>query len=161
MTTEEKMLEVVRKIAKAEEEAKNAINQIAAYEYEQKIRKLTDELVGLYDALERQPAVQVAKAKTISQIASASAQRNTQKIRKSLMEGGLTIEEAKLQTRHAYRTYKYGFINGMKAMKKIDIDKAVEWINANWRKYIDTDADGMIRFAGWKLDFKKYMEKEL
>lgn len=35
--------------------------QIAAYEYEQEIRKLTEELVGLYDALERRPAVQVAK----------------------------------------------------------------------------------------------------
>lgn len=55
------MLEVIKKIAKAEKEYKKAINQIAAYEYEQEIRKLTDELVVLYDALECRPAVQVTK----------------------------------------------------------------------------------------------------
>lgn len=58
MTTEEKMLEVIKKIAKAEKECKKAINQIAAYEFEQKIRKLTDELVSLYEESEQQSASQ-------------------------------------------------------------------------------------------------------
>lgn len=39
------------------------------------------------------------------------------------------------------------------------IEKAYKWFNANWRKYIDIDADGMIRFSGWKNDFKKAMEE--
>lgn len=42
------MLGVIKKIAEAKQEAKNACNQIAAYETEQEIRKLTDELVDLY-----------------------------------------------------------------------------------------------------------------
>lgn len=132
------MLEVIRKIAKAEEEYKKAINQIAAYEYEREIRKLTDELVGLYDALERRPAVQVAK--TIKQRAEEYI--------------------ANCGTVPANRMGRFqGYIKGATDQRKIDIDKAVEWINANWRKYIDTDADGMIRFAGWKNDFEKYMEE--
>lgn len=49
MTINEKMLEVIRKIALAKKEAKNACNQIAAYEIDQQIRKLTDELVALYE----------------------------------------------------------------------------------------------------------------
>lgn len=48
MPTTDKMLEVIKKIALAKKEAKKACNQIAAYEYEQDIKKLTDELVALY-----------------------------------------------------------------------------------------------------------------
>ena len=139
MNNEEKMLEVIKKIANAKKEAKNAINQIAAYEYEQEIGRLTDELVGLYDALERRPAVQVAK----------------------------TIEERTRDYSHRIGCSDLycaglgkGYFDGTTEQLKIDIDKACEWINANWRKYIDTDADGMIRFAGWKNGFKKYMEEE-
>ena len=52
MTTNNKMLEVIRKIALAKKEAKKACNQIAAYEIDQQIRKLTDELVALYEQTE-------------------------------------------------------------------------------------------------------------
>lgn len=38
-------------------------------------------------------------------------------------------------------------------------EAAIEWLNANWRKYIDQDGDGMIRFGGWKEDFRKAMEE--
>lgn len=47
MATNDKMLEVIRKIAQAKKEAKKACNQIAAYEINQQIRKFTDELVAL------------------------------------------------------------------------------------------------------------------
>lgn len=50
----EKMLEVIKKIVLANKEAKKACNQIAAYEYEQDIKKLTDELVALYEETEQQ-----------------------------------------------------------------------------------------------------------
>lgn len=139
MITEEKMLEVIKKIAKAKEVYKKAINQIAAYEHEQEIRKLTDELVSLYDALECRSAVQVAK--TMKERAKEYCLNNYD----------LPIS----RTHHAFM----GYIDGATEQHRIDIDKAVEWINANWRKYIDTDADGMIRFAGWKNGFKKYMEE--
>lgn len=46
------MLEVIKRIALAKKEAKKACNQIAAYEIDQQIRKLTDELVALYEQTE-------------------------------------------------------------------------------------------------------------
>ena len=49
MTINDKMLVVIRKIALAKKEAKKACNQIAAYEIDQQINKLTDELVSLYE----------------------------------------------------------------------------------------------------------------
>lgn len=49
METNDKMIEVIKKIALTKKEAKRACNQIAAYEIEQQIRKLTDELVALYE----------------------------------------------------------------------------------------------------------------
>lgn len=52
MTISDKMLEVIKRIAQAKKEAKKACNQIAAYEIEQQIRKLTDELVALYEQTE-------------------------------------------------------------------------------------------------------------
>lgn len=52
MEAKEKMLEVIRKIAEAKKEEKKASNQIAAYEIEHNIRKLTDELVELYEELD-------------------------------------------------------------------------------------------------------------
>lgn len=52
------MLEAIRKIAMAKKEAKKACNQIAAYEIDQQINKLTDELVSLYEESERQSASQ-------------------------------------------------------------------------------------------------------
>lgn len=52
MATTDKMLEVIRKIALAKKEERKACNQIAAYEIDQQIRKLTDELVALYEEIE-------------------------------------------------------------------------------------------------------------
>lgn len=49
MTEEQKIFEVIKKIAEAKKELKQACNQIAAYEIEQNIKKLTDELVALYE----------------------------------------------------------------------------------------------------------------
>lgn len=37
------------------------------------------------------------------------------------------------------------------------VAKAKEWFNSNWRNYINKDADGMIRFAGWQHDFEQAM----
>lgn len=56
--------------------------------------------------------------------------------------------------------YQNGYIMGATEQRDIDIEKAAEWLNANWRKYIDTDADGMIRFSGWKKDFEKALKDE-
>lgn len=53
METNGKMIEVIRKIVLAKKEAKEACNQIAAYEIDQQIRKLTDELVSLYAEMEQ------------------------------------------------------------------------------------------------------------
>ena len=54
MAINDKMLEVIKRIAQAKKEAKTACNQIAAYEIDQQIRKLTDELVTLYEETEQQ-----------------------------------------------------------------------------------------------------------
>lgn len=51
------------------------------------------------------------------------------------------------------QTFVNGYIKGATEQRNIDIEKATEWLNANWRNYIDTDADGIIRFSGWKNDF--------
>lgn len=48
------MLEVIKRIALAKKEAKKACNQIAAYEIDQQINKLTDELVALYEETAQQ-----------------------------------------------------------------------------------------------------------
>lgn len=58
MKNNDKLLEVIRKIAIAKKEAKKVSNQIAAYEIDQQIRKLTYELVALYEESERQSASQ-------------------------------------------------------------------------------------------------------
>ena len=58
MTINEKMLEVIKKIALAKKESKKVCNQIAAYEIDQQINKLTDELVSLYEESEQQSASQ-------------------------------------------------------------------------------------------------------
>ena len=58
MTINDKMLEVIKRIALAKKEAKKACNQIAAYEIDQQINKLTDELIALYEESERQSASQ-------------------------------------------------------------------------------------------------------
>lgn len=62
---------------------------------------------------------------------------------------------------------KGAYSRGATEQLKIDIkqringiEKATEWLNANWRKYIDTDADSMIRLSGWKKDFEKAMKDE-
>ena len=52
MSTNDKMLEVIKKIALVKKESKKTFNQIAAYEYEQDVKKLTDELVALYEEQE-------------------------------------------------------------------------------------------------------------
>lgn len=54
--------------------------------------------------------------------------------------------------------FKAGYCKGTADQRKICIEMAVEYMSVNWRKYIDTDADGMIRFAGFKLELKKYLE---
>lgn len=112
MTTEEKMLEVIKKIAEVKKEYKKAINQIAAYEYEQEIRKLTDELVGLHDALERRPAVQVAK--TISERANKYWQDKYPYL------SGMYMCDA----------IKTVFTESATDQRKIDIDKACEWLES-------------------------------
>lgn len=79
-----------------------------------------------------------------------------------------TIEErAKEFAEREYYTNRFererlmfGFYHGATEQRDIDIEKATEWLNANWRKYIDTDADGMIRFSGWKKDFEKAMKDD-
>lgn len=43
------MLDVIKKIALTKKDARKACNQIAYYEFEQKINKLTDKLVDLYE----------------------------------------------------------------------------------------------------------------
>lgn len=53
---------------------------------------------------------------------------------------------------------KDAYITGANDQLDIDTEKACGWFNANWRKYIDTDADGMIRFSGWRNDFTKAMK---
>ena len=58
MIINDKLLEVIKRIALAKKEAKKACTQIAAYEYEQDINKLTDELVSLYEESEQQSASQ-------------------------------------------------------------------------------------------------------
>lgn len=49
MEKENKMLDIIKKIALAKKEARKACNQIAYYEFEQNVNKLTDKLVDLYD----------------------------------------------------------------------------------------------------------------
>lgn len=55
---------------------------------------------------------------------------------------------------------EYAYKRGAIDQRYFDIKKTSEWMNANWRNYIDTDADGMIRFSGWQNDFKKAMMNE-
>ena len=43
--------------------------------------------------------------------------------------------------------------------KAIDIDKACEWLENNWREYVNQDRDGMILFGHWESDFRKAMEE--
>ena len=46
---ENNMLDVIKKIALTEKEAMKACNQIAYYEFEQDVKRLTDKLVDLYE----------------------------------------------------------------------------------------------------------------
>lgn len=48
----------------------------------------------------------------------------------------------------------------LKKKSRVMIDKVKEWFNKNWRRYICQDADGVIRFSGWKRDFEYDMLKE-
>lgn len=43
------MLEVIGKLARAKKDERKACNQIASYEFEQDVKKLTDKLVDLYE----------------------------------------------------------------------------------------------------------------
>lgn len=52
MATNDKMLEVIKKIASTRKASRKAFNQIAALEYEQDVNKLTDELIALYEEQE-------------------------------------------------------------------------------------------------------------
>lgn len=49
VATNDKMLEVIKKIASERKASRKAFNQIAALEYEQDVNKLIDELVALYE----------------------------------------------------------------------------------------------------------------
>lgn len=49
MEKENNMLDVIKKIALAKNEARKACNQIAYYEFEQNVKKLTDKLVDLIE----------------------------------------------------------------------------------------------------------------
>lgn len=73
-------------------------------------------------------------------------------------KGAMHVPDNKLELWE--QTFVNGYIKGATEQRDIDIEKATEWLNANWRKYIDTDADGMIRFSGWKKDFEKAMKDE-
>lgn len=52
MSTNDKMLEVIKKLVSARKKSRAAFNQIAALEYEQDVNKLIDELVALYEEQE-------------------------------------------------------------------------------------------------------------
>ena len=56
MTTKDEMFKVISKIALAKKELKKAYNQIAAYEYDQDIKKLEDELIALNKVYEHKRA---------------------------------------------------------------------------------------------------------
>lgn len=81
-----------------------------------------------------------------------------------------TIEERSKEyvDRNFHRIAEMPITNGMETIffesateqRDIDIERAVEWFSANWRNYIDQDADGMIRFGGWKNDFENEMKEE-
>ncbi len=58
------------------------------------------------------------------------------------------------------------YIAGAKDQQYIDrllieqlIDKACEWLENNWREYVNQDRDGMILFGHWEYDFRKAMEE--
>ena len=42
---------------------------------------------------------------------------------------------------------------------KTMIEKAVEWLNNNWREYVYQDGDGIVHFNHWESDFRKGMEE--
>ena len=42
----------------------------------------------------------------------------------------------------------------------VSIEKAYEWFKNNWRKYVNTDKDGVVCFGHWEKDFKNYMKGE-
>jgi hypothetical protein len=44
-------------------------------------------------------------------------------------------------------------------MQKKMIEKAVEWLNNNWREYVYQDGDGIVHFGHWESDFRKAMEE--
>jgi len=50
-------------------------------------------------------------------------------IRKYLVSNGMQKDEANKSTKHYYRTYKRGFERGAELQRKIDIDKACEWLD--------------------------------
>lgn len=39
------------------------------------------------------------------------------------------------------------------------INNVCDWLREHWREYIDTDRDGMIRFAGWEKDLRDAMDR--
>lgn len=53
-----------------------------------------------------------------------------------------------------------GYIKGATEQIEIDIEKACEWINKNWRGYTGVDRYGVINFYGWENDFRKAMKGE-
>ena len=65
------------------------------------------------------------------------------------LEGTPTIEQrAKAYSKtQAIECYAYcGYDKGATEQRDIDTNRAIEWLSANWRKYIDHDADGL-----WQL----------
>ena len=51
------------------------------------------------------------------------------------------------------------YIAGATEQKAIDIDKACEWLENNWREYVNQDRDGMILFGHLESDFRKAMKE--
>ena len=96
----------------------------------------------MYDALERRPAVQVAK--TISERAKEYADKysfaNTPQ--RTDMQGG--------------------YIKGATDQRKIDIDKACEWIHERRDWYVETEDNGISGKLSddFFAEFRKVMEEE-
>ncbi len=51
------------------------------------------------------------------------------------------------------------FIEGAEWADKTMIDKAVEWLENNWREYVYQDGDGIVHFGHWESDLRKAMEE--
>lgn len=51
------------------------------------------------------------------------------------------------------------YADAIKWADKTMIDKAVEWLENNWREYVYQDGDGVVHFGHYENDFRKAMEE--